>query len=172
MNKKLLSLVCAGILAISVVGCSPKNDEDTKNEEPKTEASTQKEEKTESDLKDGTYEAETKEADDKGYKATATVVVKDGKISEAKYVEFSDEKGDKKDDKEYNDKMKEVAGTNPQEYEVSIADQVVEVQSGDIDGVSGATGSTAKAKQLFNKAIENAKAGKTDKELIEVKAAE
>ncbi|WP_024620809.1 FMN-binding protein [Metaclostridioides mangenotii] len=168
MNKKILSVLCAGIISISVVGCSSKPAEESKDDQ-KTEVSTPKD--NESKLKDGTYEAETKDADDKGFKATATIVVKDGKISEAKYLEFSD-KGDKKDDEEYNKKMKEVSGTNPQEYEVQIADQVVKAQSGEIDGVTGATGSTSKAKQLFAKAVENAGNGKTEKELMEVEAAE
>jgi len=168
MNKKFLSLICAGLISVSVVGCSSQpKEEDSKDQKPAATEQT----KDESKIKDGTYEVETKEADDKGYKANAIITVKDGKISEAKYVEFSDDKGDKKDDEEYNKKMKEVSGANPQEYEVAIADQVVKAQSGEIDGVTGATGSTAKAKELFAKAFENAENGKAEKELIEVKAA-
>lgn len=158
MKRKLLVGLCVAALSLSLVACGGE-----KQTEAPAEGS-----KQESTMKDGTYEVETKNADDNGGKARASVTIKDGKIAEAKYNEFTN-KGDKREDKEYNKMMKEKAGTSPSEYEVKIEEGVVSAQSADFDAVTGATSSSAKAKTLFGEALNNAKEGKTDKELVEVK---
>ena len=161
MKRKVLVGLCASLLTLSLVGCSstPK-EEAPKKEAPKTEEA--------AGMKDGAYEAETKEADDKGGKARASIKVKDGKIVEASYNEFTDD-GDKRVNEGYNKMMKEKSGTNPSEYEPAIEKQIVDSQSAEIDGVTGATHSSAKAKTLFDAALKNANEGKTEKELVEVK---
>ncbi|MDO5039105.1 FMN-binding protein [Clostridium sp.] len=159
MKRKLLVGLFAAALSLSLVACGG----DKQTDAPAADNS-----KQEATMKDGTYEVETKNADDNGGKARASVTIKDGKITEAKYNEFTD-KGDKREDKEYNKMMKEKAGTNPSEYEVKIEEGVVKAQSADFDAVTGATNSSAKAKTLFEEALNNAKEGKTDKELVEVK---
>ncbi|MGL5715518.1 MAG: FMN-binding protein [Paraclostridium sp.] len=113
-------------------------------------------------MKDGVYEVETKEADDHGGKAKVSVTVKDGKITEASFIEFNDN-GNKRENPDYNKNMKEASGTRPQEYEPELEKQVVDKQSAEIDGVSGATASSDKAKSLFASAIENANEGNTEK---------
>ena len=161
MKRKIAVGLCASLLTLSLVGCSSTDEKAPETEAPaKTET-----EANASGLQDGTYEVETKEFDENGGKARATVVVKDGKIAEAKYNEFT-EKGDKREDKGYNDMMKEKAGVSPVEYEVEIEKQIVTAQSPEIDGVSGATSSSVQAKSLFATALENAKEGKAEKELV------
>lgn len=163
MKRKVLVGLCASLLTLSLVGCSstPKEEAPAKEEPTKTE-------ETAAEMKDGVYEAETKEADDKGGKARASVKVEDGKIVEASYNEFNDD-GDKRANEEYNKAMKEKSGTNPSEFEPAIEKQIVDSQSAEIDGVTGATHSSAKAKSLFDAALKNANEGKTEKELVEVK---
>ena len=82
------------------------------------------------------------------------------------FIEFNDN-GDKRTNEAYNKNMKDTAGTSPEEYEPQLEQQVVDKQSAEIDGVSGATSSSDKAKALFVAAIENANEGNTEKELVE-----
>lgn len=167
MKRKILVGVCASLLTLSLVGCSSTTKEEAPAKETATkEETTAKEETT--GMKDGVYEAETKSADENGGKARVSVKVESGKIVEASYNEFTED-GDKRDNAEYNKMMKEKSGTNPSEYEPTIEKQIVEAQSAEIDGVTGATHSSAKAKTLFGAALKNANEGKTEKEVIEVK---
>lgn len=159
MKKKLLAMLVLPLAAMAMVSCGGEK-EDTTTEAPKTE--------TTAEYKDGTFEAETKDADENGGKARVSVKIEGGKIASATYNEFTD-KGDKRTDEGYNKMMKEQAGTSPSEYEVKIEEQVKEAQSADIDGVSGATSSSAKAKSLFAAALDNAKEGKAEKVMVEVK---
>lgn len=158
MKRKLLVVLCAAVLSLSLVACGGEKETGAPADNNKQEAT----------MKDGTYEVETKDADDNGGKARASIIVKDGKVAEAKYNEFTD-KGDKREDKDYNKMMKEKAGTSPSEYEAKIEEQVVAAQSSEIDGVTGATSSSTKAKELFKAALANAEEGNQEKELVEVK---
>lgn len=163
MKKKLLAMLVLPLAAMAMVSCGGDKEE-TKTEAPKTEVTAD----AKAEYKDGTFEAETKDADENGGKARVSVKIEGGKIASATYNEFTD-KGDKRTDEGYNKMMKEKAGTSPSEYEVKIEEQVKEAQSSDIDGVSGATSSSAKAKSLFAAALENAKEGKAEKVMVEVK---
>lgn len=158
MKKKLLVGLCTAALAISLVGCGGSDEKKAETPDKGSEVT----------MKDGTYEVETKNADDNGGKAKVVLTVADGKITKAAYNEFTD-KGNKREDKEYNDMMKEKAGTNPAVYEVELEKKIVESQSGDFDAVTGATSSSDKAKVLVKEAINNANEGKAEKELIEIK---
>ncbi|WP_042275857.1 FMN-binding protein [[Clostridium] dakarense] len=160
MKRKILVGLCASLLTLSLVGCSSTPKEEAKADTPKTEEA--------AGMKDGVYEAETKDADENGGKARVSVKVESGKITEAKYNEFTDD-GDKRANEGYNKMMKEKSGTNPSEYEPAIEKQIVDAQSAEIDGVTGATHSSAKAKTLFGAALKNANEGKTEKEVVEVK---
>lgn len=164
MKRKLTLGLCTSLLALSLVGCSSSDEKKPEAEAPEKEVA----QTEEGAMTDGTYEVETKDADDKGGKAKLVITVKDGKIAEAKYNEFND-KGNKRDDEEYNKMMKEKSGTNPAVFEVELEKQMVEAQSAEIDGVTGATSSSAKAKTLLETALVNAAEGKTEKALVEVK---
>lgn len=167
MKRKVIVGLCTSLLALSLVGCTSSDEKKSQTETPATETS-QKATETDAKIKDGTYEVETKDFDDNGGKARVSVKVEGGKIVEAKYNEFT-EKGDKRDDEGYNKMMEEKAGTSPSKYEVELEKQVMNAQSAEIDGVTGATGSSTKAKTLFAKALENAAEGKTEKEVMDVK---
>ena len=146
MNKKrLVGLVAATMLSVAVLaGCGSK-----------------------SDLKDGKYEVESKAADERGYKSSLTMEVKDGKITEVSYDEVKEDGTGKKGDTEYNTTMKGIKGTNPAEAFPALEKAVVEKQSAEVDSVSGATSSSDSFKKFAAKAIENATAGTTDKAIIE-----
>ncbi len=167
MKRKIIVGLSASLLTLSLVGCTSSNEKEPQTEAPATETSQENTEAS-TDLKDGTYEVETKDFDENGGKAKVSVKVEDGKIAEAKYNEFT-EKGNKREDEGYNKMMTEKAGTSPSKYEIEIEKQIMDAQSAEIDGVTGATGSSEKAKTLFAKALENAAAGKTEKEVMDVK---
>ncbi|MGL5245924.1 MAG: FMN-binding protein, partial [Sarcina sp.] len=59
-------------------------------------------------------------------------------------------------------------GSSPEEFEPEFEKQIVEAQSSEIDGVTGATSSSKQAKEMVTKALENAKEGKTEVTAIEI----
>ncbi len=162
MKKKLIATVCASLMAFSLVSCGGEKKE---AEQPTSKPAEEQEAK----LKEGTYEAETKNADDRGNKAKIVVKVdSEGKITNVDYNEFNAEKKEnKRDNEEYNKSMKEKVGTSPAEFEPTLEKQIVEKQSAEIDGVTNATSSSTLAKKLAAEAINNAKEGKTDIALVE-----
>ena len=158
MKKKILAMLLLPMAALTFAACG---GDETTEAEGTTTAPTEA-------VADGVYEVETKDADDNGGKARASVKFEGGKIVEVKYNEFT-EKGDKRDDAEYNEMMEGQAGTSPAKYEVAIEEAVMASQSAEFDAVTGATSSSAKAKTLIGEAINNANEGNTEKELVEVK---
>ncbi|MGL5068051.1 MAG: FMN-binding protein [Sarcina sp.] len=159
MKKKVLAMLLLPMAALTFVACG---GDDSSEKEGTTKPAT-----TEA-VADGVYEVETKDADDNGGKARASVKFEGGKIVEVKYNEFTD-KGDKREDAKYNEMMQGQAGTSPAKYEVAIEEAVMASQSAEFDAVTGATSSSAKAKTLIGEAISNANEGNTEKELVEVK---
>ena len=146
MNKKrVLSLVAATMISVSVLaGCG-----------------------SDSKLKDGKYDVESKAADERGYKSNFSMEVKDGKIVTVNYDEVKEDGTGKKSDADYNAQMKEIMNTNPQEAFKTLEDAVVEKQSAEVDAVTNATSSSNSFKKFADKAIENAQAGNTEKSIIE-----
>lgn len=156
MKKKLLAMLILPVAALSFVACGGEDKKEDADATPKSEYT------------DGTYEVETK-PDDKGGKINASVKFEGGKIVEVKYNE-SNKDGNKRDNAEYNKMMKEKSGVGPAEFEPQIEAAVKEKQSAEIDTITGATSSANNAKVVVQAAIDNAKAGKTDKAVIELPA--
>ncbi|HCS99103.1 MAG TPA: FMN-binding protein [Enterococcus faecalis] len=112
-------------------------------------------------LKDGTYSLKEKN-DSNGYHTTFSMTVKDGKVTESNYDNVNADGKSKKDDTEYESKMKDVAGVGPKEYIDTLNKEFVKAM-GEEDGspagvevVTGATHSTHSfinyAQQLVNAA--------------------
>ena len=112
-------------------------------------------------LKDGTYSLKEKN-DSNGYHTTFSMTVKDGKATESNYDNVNADGKSKKDDTEYESKMKDVAGVGPKEYIETLNKEFVKAM-GEEDGspagvevVTGATHSTHSfinyAQQLVNAA--------------------
>ncbi|HBD0694264.1 TPA: FMN-binding protein [Enterococcus faecalis] len=112
-------------------------------------------------LKDGTYSLKEKN-DSNGYHTTFSMTVKDGKVTESNYDNVNADGKSKKDDTEYESKMKDVAGVGPKEYIETLNKEFVKAM-GEEDGspagvevVTGATHSTHAfinyAQQLVNAA--------------------
>ena len=112
-------------------------------------------------LKDGTYSLKEKN-DSNGYHTTFSMTVKYGKVTESNYDNVNADGKSKKDDTEYESKMKDVAGVGPKEYIETLNKEFVKAM-GEEDGspagvevVTGATHSTHSfinyAQQLVNAA--------------------
>ena len=135
-SRRVLSLLAVAALATTVfVGCGKKE---------------------EAGLKNGTYKAAS-EADERGYVASIEIEVKDGKIANVKYDEANDA-GSKLADAEYNKKMKEISGANPEEAFPALEKALVEKQDvAAVDAVTGATSTSDSFKKLAEEALAEAK---------------
>ena len=113
------------------------------------------------ELQDGTYTLE-EEAEKNGYKATFSITVKDGKITESNYDNVNAEGKSKTEDEEYQKAMSEKTGTGPTEFIPALNEQFLEKQSaGDLEAVSGATHSADSFMNYAQQLIQAAQAGDT-----------
>lgn len=162
-KKQIISLVAASVLTLTMLaGCGKK--EEAKKDDAKPAAT------TEAKYKDGTYKAEYDKFDERGWKATVTVEVKDGKVTKADFTSVNQENKQKRDDEGYNKSMEEKSKTSPKKYEGELAKKLVEKQDpSKVDVVTGATHSTDDFKKLATAALENAKKGDTATAKVELK---
>ena len=115
------------------------------------------------ELKDGDYTLEEKN-ESNGYRTVFTIVVKDGKIAESKYDNVNAEGKSKTEDKEYNDMMKDKAGTSPETFIPELNKNLVDNQQpAEFDVVTGATHSSDSFKMYAEQLINAAEKGDTTK---------
>lgn len=171
--KKFLTGFSVLVMAsLVMVACTPdKKEETTKETTTETKAKEEKKEQVKvagSDLKDGTYSLE-EAAESNGYKATFTMVVKDGKIAEGTKFDYINAEGKSKaEDADYNKSMKDIAGTNPEAFIPALNDAILETGSADgVEVVTGATHSSMSFKNYAQQLVQAAQAGNTDKIVIE-----
>ncbi|QIL45978.1 FMN-binding protein [Vagococcus coleopterorum] len=164
--KKFLTGFSVLMMAsLVMVACTPD-----KKEETKEEAKTEQVKVAGAELQDGTYTLEeAQEAN--GYKATFTMVVKDGKIAEGTvYDNVNAEGKSKKEDADYNKKMLEFGGdvTNPEAFIPALNESLLETGSADgVEVVTGATHSSMSFKNYAQQLVQAAQAGNTEKIVIE-----
>lgn len=103
-------------------------------------------------LKDGTYSLKEKN-DSNGYHTTFSMTVKDGKVTESNYDNVNADGKSKKDDTEYESKMKDVAGVGPKEYIETLNKEFVKAmgeEDGSPAGVEVLTGATHSTHSFIN----------------------
>ncbi|MBC2398155.1 FMN-binding protein [Clostridium tetanomorphum] len=163
--KKVLSVVLTSILSLSLLaGCGSSN-KDTNTSADKT-----KDTKTAAEYKDGKYKATYNKLDNHGWKAFVEVEIKDGKIASVDFDYLNKDNKRKSEDKEYNEKMKPISKTAPNEFCPKLEKDLVDKQEVDkVDAISGATTSTKNFKNLAKAALENAKKGDTKEAVVELK---
>lgn len=143
MKKKILLLYLTFILIVFVAACARKGPEP---QPPQEEAA----------LKDGVYSAQEAEFDEHDWKAMATVIVENGKISNVFYDEINKEGAIKSLDQDYAAGMKDKSGETPLEAAKKLAGDLIEKQDPEkVDTVSGATGTSTKFKNLVSEALDN-----------------
>lgn len=146
MNIKIVSVLISSILTTGIlVGCGAKG------------------------MKDGTYTAEDLNYDDHGWKASVTISVSNGKISDAKFDYTAEDGTTKSGNTAYAEKMATYAGITPDEYIKQYTKALVETQDPEkIDVITGATTSQNDFKTLATVAMDAAKAGNTNTAKIEL----
>ncbi|MGM9973132.1 MAG: FMN-binding protein [Clostridiaceae bacterium] len=139
-RNKILSLAVTSVLALTILAGCGSNDKDAAPA---------------SDYKDGKYRAEYDQIDKNGWKAFVELTVKDGKISEVDYDYLNDKDERKSENAEYNKKMKEIAGTNPETYLPELEKALVDKQDASkIDNITGATHSVDGYKEMVAKLVD------------------
>ena len=120
-------------------------------------------------MKDGTYKAEYKNADDHGWKDYVQVTVSGGKISEVDFDSVNEQGVLKSADAGYKDAMEPVSGTYPEKFMKELEDQLVSKQEvKKVDTLAGATLSSDSFKVLVNEVLsKGAKKGNTETIVVE-----
>lgn len=110
-------------------------------------------------LKNGVYSAMEPNFDDHGWKAMASIVVKDGKIIAAYYDELNKDDGHfKSTDQDYAKNMEAKSKVTPTKTVEALVKSLLEKQdASQVDAVTGATGTTEKFKTLMGEALSFAK---------------
>lgn len=145
MKKGIISLFFVSILTTFMVGCGNKA------------------------LQDGTYTAEDLKYDAHGWKASVTLTVSSGRISDAKFEYTAEDGTTKSGNAAYGEKMAAAVGITPDEYMAGYAQKLVDTQDPTkVDTISGATTSHKDFKTLATAAIEASKAGNTTTSQIEL----
>ncbi|MDU4890273.1 MAG: FMN-binding protein [Clostridium sp.] len=145
MKKGIITLFFVSILTTFMVGCGNKA------------------------LQDGTYTAEDLKYDAHGWKASVTITVSSGRISDAKFEYTAEDGTTKGGNTAYGEKMASAVGITPDEYIAQYTQKLVDTQDPDkIDAISGATTSHKDFKTLATAAIDAAKSGNTTTTEVEL----
>jgi len=159
----VMSLVALMVLGL-VAGCGQQNTEPAQQSggEQQQEQSGQpsSDSQSEAALEDGVYNAEAKDFDDHGWKAMATVIVKDGEISNVFYDEINKDGLLKSFDPAYAKNMKEGSGTTPVDAQAALSASLLEKQEpGIVDKVTGATSTSSEFKAMVTEALAGSPVG-------------
>lgn len=172
LSKALASLSVVAMSAVVLAACGNRNSaKDSSSKEAKSSAvkessnkkATAKKQVAGGELKDGTYHLEEKNYEN-NYRVKMSMTVAGSKVTKTTY-DYVDKDGkSKQDDKAYNEKMKKVSKTNPQEYIPQLNKEFTangaDVSS--IEVVSGATHSSNSFKNYAQQLVQAAQAGNTE----------
>lgn len=172
--KKFLSGFTVLALSVLVLGACSADDNGSAASSTETEATSEVVESSEAAteeteevaagpvLQDGTYNLEEKNYNN-GYRAVFSIEVADGKITASNYDNVNEAGDSKTVDTEYNEKMKDVAGTSPEEFIPALNEALVAQQDAEaVEVVSGATHSSHSFQNYAQQLIQAAQAGNTD----------
>jgi major membrane immunogen (membrane-anchored lipoprotein) len=151
--KKLLSVILSLVLVLSLATACGKKEEAAPAPAPApavTEPAT-----TEPAGPNGTFKAEAKDFDERGWKAYVEVTYEAGKLTKVDMDELSKDGKKKSEDTGYNDQMKKVGGVSVAEAYEKLEKAYVE--TGKADVVAGATGTSSAFKALVEEAVAQAK---------------
>lgn len=172
MKKLITGVTVLAMSTLLLAACGGSKDKDTKESTAASSSVAKTDEKKEEapkkqiaggELKDGEYTLEEKN-ENNDYRATFTMVVKDGKITESKYDNINKDGKSKTEDADYNKMMKEQAKTNPEAFIPELNKGLVEKQKpSEMDVVTGATHSTHSFQMYAEQLINAAEKGDTAK---------
>ncbi|MBS4199390.1 FMN-binding protein [Bacillus sp. FJAT-49732] len=169
---KLLTVVASVTLLLGACGSTSVSE---KNNDGNKQVSNEEEgiEKViaGAEMKDGTYTLKEKDFDDHGWKASMTITVKGGKITESTY-NYEDENGKlKSEDEGYQKNMSEKTGVGPKDYIPQLNEELVKSQDAQrVDVVTGATHSSETFLNYAQQLIQASQKGDTSTIEIDTRA--
>lgn len=165
--KKQLVLGTATLAALVLLGACTSDAEKETATSSSAATSVSSTVDTAAEYQDGEYRAEAKEFSN-DYKEYVVVTVADGKISDVEYNAFNADNELKTDNAGYKETMEEKNGTYPEKYMTELADSLKETQNpADVEVVTGATHSSENFKILAQTALDAAKEGNTDVQIVD-----
>lgn len=171
-RKFVTGMAVLAFAAVALGACSADSNGDSKSSSSstaseETKASSSATESAEAKvvagapLLDGTYKLEEKNYSN-GYRTVFSIVVKDSKITESDYDNVNEGGDSKKDDKDYESKMKDKAGVGPAEFIPALNESFVKAQSATgVEVVTGATHSSESFQNYAQQLIQAAQNGDT-----------
>lgn len=174
--KRILAIASALLVLAAFAGCSQKEKDDLNSVISDAQSDVESvipgndtESSNVSSMKNGKYTVNAEEYDESGYLATVTVTISDGKVASVRIDDMDKNKKSKKSLSEsggYGMKEKgkaqgewhEEIALLEKELEKNGAKDITVNAEGKTDAISGCTISVSKYIDLYNKALEKAKA--------------
>ncbi len=174
--KRILAVVCALLVLMAFAGCSRKATDDLNSAVSDVKSDVESVlsgdgtgSENVSSMSDGKYTVDANEYDESGYLATVTVTVSDGKVVSVNIDDIDKDKKSKKALSESgNYGMKEKGNAKAEWHEeIAVLEKhltekgvkgITVDSEGKTDAISGCTISISQYLNLYNKAIEKAKA--------------
>jgi major membrane immunogen (membrane-anchored lipoprotein) len=148
-KNKLITIIVAGVMTLSVLSGCGKTEETTAPVAPaETTAPATTPAAPEKTITP--YTASAADFDERGWKAQLTVTYEDDKIIKVEYDEVNKDGKKKSEDEEYAKKMKDVTKVSPAEAYAKLTETAL--KDGTIATVAGATTATTSFKTLFEQA--------------------
>lgn len=162
--KKIYALAIIALVSIfALVGCGTSNSKESTSTTKSTSSNS-------STYKDGTYKGTYDKADKRGWKPQISIVIQKGKITKVDFDEIDKNGKLKTEDVNYGKSMKKKNGIEPKEYIPKLNQQLINSQTAlKVDGITGATESTTKFKELSKAVLEKAKTGDTSEAVLTMK---
>lgn len=165
---KTLALLSATTLLVACSNNSTESDSEAKETTTTMAQKDDAEMEMMSNLKDGTYTAES-EYDSHDNKIMHTIVVEDGKITKSDFDYYSKDGNMRKtEDEEYNKNMKEKSGISSKEAIEKLNQELVDKQTADVEVVTGATHTTDNFKTSTEVLLKAASEGNTETVSFEI----
>ena len=166
--KKRMGLLVVAASAMLVLGACGQGDEGGNDKQVSNSSENATQETTDvkviagEQMQDGTYSLTEKELDDHGWKASMSITVKDGKITESDYNYENGEGQLKSEDEGYQEAMKDKTGVGPEEFIPQLNEALIKQQDAQkIDVVTGATHSSEGFLNYAQQLIQAAQKGDT-----------
>ncbi|MBZ9687685.1 hypothetical protein G9F72_015235 [Clostridium estertheticum] len=151
-NKRILSIIAAGVMTLSLLsGCGKKATPVATEKPVETTAPAKVETTTPAvvETKPETFTATAPKFDDRGWKGEVSVTYTDGKISKVEYMEVNKDGKKKSEDPAY-EQMKKTTGVSPAEAYAKLTETALKEDKAVT--VTGATGISTTFKTLYEQA--------------------